>query len=281
MSFTYGQPVPLAIALTNAAGAPANATAVVLTVTAPDLTVSLPSVTNPSAGSYTALYVPTQVGRHLVAWVATGTNASAYTDEFNVDPAAPPLLISLADAKQQLRIGSSVDDDQLWDFIAAATEIVEDLCGPMVRRQIVGEYVDLIGRTVWNELTTAGTRQIVLRNRPIISIDSISSAISSGVTYDPSVFSIESDTGIVRRLDNGTVFGPLRVTYTVGRTYVPRAVDLATRFIVQHLWETTRGKMGPPGVGGQEAAPTTGRGYALPNRALELLQPFLTVPAVG
>jgi hypothetical protein len=290
VSYPFGQPVTLAINITapssdpNVLGAPANAGAVVATITLPDGSTTQPAVTNPSTGYYTFTYLPTQYGRHSVVWLATGVNSSAIDDEFNVDHPLPLQLVSVADVKRQMRVTwTDGDDDLLTDYIVAATEIVEDLCGPMVRRQIVGEYVELIGRTVWNEITV-GVREFVLRERPVVSVDAVVSAISSGVVYTATDFIAEASTGIVRRLDNGTMYGPLRVDYTVGRTYVPRAVAVAVGIIVEHLWQSTRGgggRIGVPGPGGQDAAGQVSSYYAIPNRALQLLQPYKRVPAVG
>ena len=65
---------------------PADATAVTVTVTAPDgAAVSLPA-SRVGLGSYTAAYTPATSGRYLVRWVATGANASAWVDDFVVRP---------------------------------------------------------------------------------------------------------------------------------------------------------------------------------------------------
>ncbi len=76
-TYDLGDVASLAVAITDSAGAAANAGAVVLTVTLPDGTTVTPTVTNAATGSYTASYTPTLPGRHGVRWVATGANASA------------------------------------------------------------------------------------------------------------------------------------------------------------------------------------------------------------
>src|SRR3546814_17325246 len=74
-----------------------------LTITRPDnTTVSVSPVTPVSTGTYTYDYATVQPGRHVVRWVATGANAGAYTDVFDVREAAPPLLFSLADARKHV-----------------------------------------------------------------------------------------------------------------------------------------------------------------------------------
>jgi hypothetical protein len=289
VSYPFGQPVTLAINITAPSSDPD-----VLGRRPTPARSSRPSRCPTAAPSsrrhqpehrlYTFTYLPVQYGRHWWCGSRPGANASAIDDEFNVDHPLPLQLVSVADVKRQMRISwTDGDDDLLTDYIVAATEVVEDLCGPMVRRQIVGEYVQLIGRTVWNEITV-GVREFVLRERPVISVDGVTSAITSGVVYTAADFLAEASTGIVRRLDNGTMYGPLRVDYTVGRTYVPRAVGIAVGIIVEHLWQSTRGaagRIGVPGAGGQDTVVQVGRGYAIPNRALELLQPYMRVPAVG
>ena len=192
-------------------------------------------------------------------------------------------LLTLADVKAQLNITSTTYDTELGDYISAATDLVEWRTGPMSSRQITDEFVDLIGRTIYNELTTAGTRAFVLRTTPVISIDNIASGILSGVTtYTAADFFVDSATGIVRRYDGGTIFGPLKVTYTVGRTSIPKAVNVAARIIVQHLWETQRGPS-PANLQLSDVDNTTAGMFwdDIPNRAKMLLEPFVVGPPVG
>jgi hypothetical protein len=59
----------------------------------------------------------------------------------------------------------------------------------------------------------------------------------------------------------------------------------AARIILQHLWRTQRaGRRGGVAGGGDDYAvtePIPGIGYAVPNRALELLAPDRLAPEVG
>src|SRR4051812_47275294 len=89
VTYDLGDVVPLAVLLTNDAGAAANAGAMVLTVTLPDGTIVQPAITNGVVGSYTATLATTQAGRHTLRWLATGANAAAYVDEFDVQAADP------------------------------------------------------------------------------------------------------------------------------------------------------------------------------------------------
>lgn len=190
-------------------------------------------------------------------------------------------FIDISDAKSQLNMASGVNDADLALYVDAACDEVEQWVGPVSTKVVTGEFVDLMGRTIFNELTTAGTRQFVLRYRPVQSIQAISSAILAGVTYTPSDFVIAS-TGIVRRLDGGTIFGPLTVDYTAGYVTPPAWARLAAMMIVQHLWLTRRGgAQGPVGQQGQQDSMVPGFGFMIPPQAAELLESHRLVPSVG
>jgi hypothetical protein len=67
---------------------------------------------------------------------------------------------------------------------------------------------------------------------------------------------------------------------------VPPTINLAARILLQHLWRTQYGasRVGPSIGGGDDYAvtePVPGFGYAVPNRVLQLLQPYKTPPAVA
>lgn len=90
-TYDLGAVVTLSVAITNPAGAPADATAVTCTVTLPDGTTATPTVSHPATGSYTCTYTPAAVGAYRVHWVATGSNASAKVDTFTIaDPDHTP-----------------------------------------------------------------------------------------------------------------------------------------------------------------------------------------------
>jgi len=194
-------------------------------------------------------------------------------------------FITLDEVKAQLNIPVNVTDDdaELNDYVEAACDMVESAVGPITSRTITGEFVDLMGRTIFNELTTAGTRAFVLRWRPVQSIQSITSAILAGVTYAPSEFIIDGGTGIVRRADGGTIFGPLVVSYTAGYDMPPGWARLAAKIIVQHLWGSQLGNSpgALPSDDTQATDPAFGAGFAMPNRAAELLTPHLLTPGIG
>ncbi|MFE9098492.1 hypothetical protein [Streptomyces sp. NPDC007264] len=268
MSFDLGDTVRLAAECRDAAGALTNATTAVLTVTLPDGTTVSPAVTSPPAvtGQYTVDYVTTQAGRHGVRWVFTAPG-SAYTDVFDVRDAAPPMLFSLASAKTKLDIPatSTGDDEELREFIEATTQCVEYFVGAVVRRTV--QQVVPGDRDAW-----------VLHTTPVLTVSAITPLQTWQQAIDPSVLDIDTVAGILRRTDGLYFFaGDYRITYTAGRAAVPPNVSLAGKLILQHLWRTNYGAArGLTGVGGGEDFSVTeqvpGLGYAIPNRALQLLQ---------
>ena len=85
--------------------------------------------------------------------------------------------------------------------------------------------------------------------------------------------------GTIRRRLGWPFYGPyftwlpvMNVTYVAGwGTAVPAALNLFARIVVQHLWDTQHGPSQRPSMGGQEMVQPAGFGYAIPNRAAELL----------
>src|SRR5207244_766510 len=94
-----------------------------------------------------------------------GANAGAYTEVFEVRPAADATFVSLTEIKDYLNIplDKTTWDGELRDNIVCACTLVEFLCGAVARRSIV-EYLD-----GGNGLNT----RVIVRNRPLISVDEV------------------------------------------------------------------------------------------------------------
>jgi hypothetical protein len=272
MSFDLGAVVPLGTTVRDAAGALANAGAMALTVTLPDqTTVAVAPVAPTATGVYAYDYPTVQPGRHVVRWVASGVNAGAYTDSFDVREAAPPGILSLSDAKAHLNIVSSAHDDELRGWIEAVTAAVEVFTGPVVVRTVVEDH------------DVRAARTLALRQPPVLSLTSVAPILTGGITYTVGEFSLDGGSGIVQLLAGGTVAGPLRVTYVAGRRIVPAAITAAAKIILQHLWRTQQGPGRPQrGVDDFDVTePIPGLGYAIPNRAVQLLEPYKQPPGVA
>lgn len=277
MPFDLGDTVPLAAEAVDPGGNPVNPTGATLTITLPDGTTVTPTVTNPptTTGQYSVDYVTEQPGRHAVRWVFTVPN-SAYTDVFDVREEVPPLIVSLADAKKHLNLTSSRSDEEVRAWLESITEGVENLAGVCVRRTF-SERHDTPG---------CGFPQLVLHRTPVLALVSVRGILSLGRTYDVAGLDVDGETGIVQRLDGHRLYGPLRVTYTAGRQVIPASIRDAAKIILKHLWRTQYGASRALGdVGGTDDYSVTeavpGFGYAIPNRALQLLEPYRLPPAVA
>lgn len=250
----------------SAAGDLVSATNMALTITRPDdTTVVVNPVTPASTGIYNYDYLTTQAGRHLARWVGTGTGAGTYVEVFDVRPADPIYLVSLADTKETLNIDATTTtyDEELRAYIEGATTAAEEH-----RDEI------LVKRSFTWKKWFNGCDSVVLPKRPVISLTSIEN-VETGSLYSLSGYDLDTNTGKVRALTGQNFTGLLEFTYVAGYVVVPAAFTLAVRMIIQHLWDTQRGPMGASRFAGSmdDAAIMRFRSMNvfMPPRAQELL----------
>ena len=261
MPYDLSDSVPLAVDVKDATGTLTNATTVTLTITLPDGTTANPTVANPpsSTGQYRVTYVPTQVGRHAWRFVATVPN-TAYQDVFEVRETVSPALLSLADAKAHLNITTTTYDDELREYLEAATEIVESYVGPVVARS--------------HTARVCGYRcDIPLPHTQVTAVTAITDVRTGTTPITLSDLTINASAGIIS-YKSGIPFpyAEMDVTYTVGRTTVKANWTLAAKIIVKHNWETQLGNL-PSIQGDSPGYVVSGAGYLVPFRAQSLLQP--------
>lgn len=260
MPYDIADSVPIAWDVEDAAGAPANATTVALTITKPDGTTETPAVTNPPTvtGQYRVTYIPAVEGRY--AWRAvTTTPNTAYQDVFEVREPVSPSLLSLADAKVHLNITTTTYDEELREYLEAATEIVESYVGPVVSRSHTARVCGY-------------RREIPLPHTQVTAITSITVVRTGTTPITLSDLTINTAAGVVS-YKNGISFpyGEMDWVYTVGRSYVKANWTLAAKIIVKHNWETQLGNL-PSIQGDSPGYVVTGSGYLVPYRAISLLQ---------
>lgn len=245
------------------AGGNVTATTVTLTITLPDGTTSVfTPVTPTGTGVYVYDYPTVQAGRHRANWVGTGTNFGAHAEVFDVRPADAPYIVSLADAKAQTNITNTTSDEELRPFIAAATGVIERHLKQAVARRTFTEEVAANGLAVltWN---------------PVVTLVSVAS-VDGSVVWNVANLHVTT-AGVVTSTSGTRLTGRLAVSYIAGMAIIPDEYLAAALIIVQHLWETQRGASGTVragGLGDTLAMPRSGSsgiGYAIPNRALELL----------
>ncbi len=154
-----------------------NATTAALAITLPDGTAAPGiTVTNPPAvtGTYAYDYSTTTVpGRFTGRWLftmATG-KTSAYVEEFDVRPADPGYVMSLASVKEHLNIPASKtsDDEELRGWLEAVTRLIESRAGEVCRKSFTERHGS--GGSLW------------LRHPPVLSVTTIEPWLSAGTTY--------------------------------------------------------------------------------------------------
>lgn len=183
-------------------------------------------------------------------------------------------VLTLADAKAQLNLTVDTYDTELQVYIDAVTPVIEELIGPVDPREVVEQHDAGHGRDV-----------LVVRATPVLSLTSVEPLQAGGISYDVAGLVLNPGTGEIRRQDRGCFRGLLNVTVQAGRTSVSPTINLAGRMLVQHLWRTQRPARGGALPGGGDdysvSEPVVGFGYAVPNRVLELLQPYRLPPGVA
>lgn len=267
MSWDLGDSVPLSITITDESGALANAGNVALTVSLPDGTTETHDpVAASSAGVYNFDYPSVQAGIHRVRWVASGANAAAYADMFDVEPAEGTPFVSLADTKHHLRMDPerTEDDEAVRWFIGAGCQIIEDRMGHVTPQTVVSDL-------------TARRGVIVLPERPVISIVSVV-RLPGGAAIPPAD-ALAGTAGYKLKHSEGVLlvplwYGDVRTTYRVGRTPLPKNFRLAGLDLIRHLWQGSQHNNGGgrPVLGDSDTISAgIGRAYALPYRVMELL----------
>jgi hypothetical protein len=261
----------------NEGGILINPTAATLTISLDGVSIATPAITVPPAvtGTFTNDYPTTLPGRYVGRWLFTiaGGKTAAYSQTFNVSVLDPGLLISLSEAKHHLNIpfDDTSSDSELLEWLEGLTPVIENKVGACIPRTVV-EYK-----------MSSGYGTVVLRTdeTPVLSVTSIVPYLSSGITYTAGQVRCTPDGAI--RLLTGLPFtwGSYEITYVVGRKPLPANIGLAVRIILQHLWDTQRGSSGLPLQGGDDVSVIPGLGYAVPNRALELLRPHRRGPSIG
>lgn len=182
-------------------------------------------------------------------------------------------LITLEAAKRHLQItGTNAYDVDLQECIDALTPMIERHTGPVEPRSVT-ETVNAYGSL------------LALPQAPVVSLTSLTPVLTGGTAIDVSEVALDGDAGVLRRLDGGVFAGgPWSAVYVVGRSEVSPTIAYAAKLLLQHLWKTRYGAArGNPGGGDDYDVnePIPGFGYAMPNRVLEVLEPYKAPPGVA
>jgi hypothetical protein len=223
--------------------------------------------------TYTYDYTLPSAGLFKFAWSTTGPGTTPAPDYVNVRDFIS--LIGLTEAKAHLNMTATTDDDELLNFMQAATELVESRAGTCVPRQVTGEWI------------TGSVRSLIrLPSGPLpsaTSVTSISSTWPGGPTWGPDDLIVNPAAGTVR-LKTMVPFwwGPWQATYTAGRTVIPERFLQACKEQLRHLWETQRGPSPSPPLPGEELfTSSAGWSFSVPQRVIELLAGDVITPVMA
>lgn len=173
-------------------------------------------------------------------------------------------LLTLADAKVQLNLDTDTSDIELQSYVDSVTSVIERFVGPVEDRPVT-------------EVIEGRSPVLCLTHIPVVVLTAVAPVLTGGEAIDLADLVTDGPRGIVRRRTGGTFAGGLwSVQYTAGRGEVPPTINLAARILLQHLWLTQQG-MARGGGGSDDYSvtePIPGFGYAVPNRVLQLLEPY-------
>ena len=274
--YELGAVYPAALNITDANQQPANPATVSLVITQPDQTTVPCTITLPPpvTGQLRYPFPTAQPGRHLVNWNTTGP-ITAYTDVFDVNEAAPPSIISLADAKQTLAMDPAwtQDDDELRAKLRAITASIERYMRTVYAYRTVTETITrpVIG-TPW--MMPSALRLTYVPVITVTSLVTISQANVITTTYDTiNNMWVDPEAGLIHRYNGPPFAGRMQATYTAGYKIIPYNIIEGARILTQHMWESRRGPGGLNGVIGAEELSDFRHYTALPRKVAELLGP--------
>jgi hypothetical protein len=209
----------------------------------------------------------TAIGHYQYTWTSTGPGAGVAVGDFDVYDPFEVRVLSLQDAKDMLNIpqATAAYDAEVDGWVAAIESGLERFTGGPVVNRSVSERCEALN----------GLRQFCVRQRPLVSVTSI--IAETGGALGLSDVRIDANAGTIQRAMGWPFLGPFAgpwftVTYTAGwGTSVPPAFASFARIVIDHLWGTQRGPSQRPSMGGDETVTPPGWGFAIPNRALELL----------
>jgi hypothetical protein len=276
--YPQGQPCTLSTTVKNAAGALADPTDISLVVQKPDTSQQTYDYNpGPIVRDSLGLFhndIPTTdltlLGHYSYKWVATGTNAGVSYSVFEVFDPLEISVLSLQDAKEHLNIPQSntTYDSEIQSKIATIQANLEKLTGgPIITRSVTERVPCPYGHTT-----------LTVRQRPLVAVTSITD-VASGVAIDITGLDVDTNAGVIRRRLSWPFWvwgGAYTVVYSAGwGTAVPASFNEAARIILEHLWQTQHGPSLRPSIGGEEEVTLPGFGFAIPNRAAELLSPYV------
>lgn len=256
MIFDIGDAAPISTRVVDPDGVLTNAT-VTVAVTKPDGTAgSATGPTNLSTGVYRSLVTVDQAGlwRYTFTWAGAVVGVDA--GEFTAVTPGRVLVASFDEFKKHLNRTDLTDDAELRTYLESATDWVESAIGGPVSAQTFTERRFISGDT------------LAPRRQPLVSVTSITPEFGTALTST----SYTADTDLNMIIFRYPVQGWHTLVYKAGLAVILERQKLAGLIMAEHLWQVQNGGGGMPFPGDADV-PRFGRGYAVPNRARELLAP--------
>lgn len=283
MAYEVGEAIRASVIVRDPSGAPADAVGLPAFAAFRDdgtAYAGLPAVVDDVAtGAYHVDFTPDSPG--VQRWTWTVTNPFAYADQGQAFVRAPGnRIVSLTEAKNALNKAQNVtaDDEEVTDWIDAATYVIEQQVGIVVPR-------------TYTETYDGGEHTIFLRRRPVVSITTVTEVMGPGMStvitaepvggpYTDSQYLL--DGVMLRRRRSGFDgywaygCGNVTVTHKAGRAPTPPHVRTAVLELIGHYWRASQLASRGARTSAIANAPqdlTTLIGIALPNRIAVLLGP--------
>lgn len=178
---------------------------------------------------------------------------------------------TLTDLRKHLNVpdSESANDGEMQNVLDAAVELVGQMVGPLTPETVTEVHYGLWSST------------LLLRRSPVVSVTEIVTTYGFPTTIGADEYVLEGAQGLVRFLAGRVFAGDYSVTYVAGWDVLPAPIHLGAMIVAGHLWDTQRVPGATPRFG-QAAAPAqpTPMGFAIPNRAATLLEPY-RVPVIA
>lgn len=253
---------------------------VVLTVTAPDSTTSTPAVTTVGSGA-SATVPATVVGAYLLVWSVTGVVVDSVMDQFTCVKASLG-LISLSDLKDQINYSGTdySQDAKLRRFIQTATDVVENITGPILPKTetyvIDGGGTFFVIPRRWVSSITSVVETIGVVNYALTEQPLGFSVNNYGYTWDRSIQKVVRRGGAGAAIPFAGGSDNVSCVYVAGLSTIPQDITDAAGELIRHWWvngqEPFRGAF--QAQPGDDTGTITIMGYAVPNRVVEMLLPY-------
>jgi hypothetical protein len=171
-------------------------------------------------------------------------------------------LIALDEAKRSIfnSTTSTAHDADLESYISAATPVIEQMTGPMVRRPETVTFDG--GRTALVLPWAFHSVAEVLEDD--VAITDFTASPTAGIIYAGEQSALRSFAAGDRNIT---------VTVLVGQTDIPENIKLATRELVRFWWQQGRQGNRPSFGNEPDTAPDVPSGFAVPRRVTELCSP--------